>query len=71
MEKMITGNDYVDNGFHADLVTCLEKTDANLYHSVNSQWSGIRQYASDGGNSPHDIWHPCNSHDKKQARKYF
>ena len=65
MEIMITGNEYVDDGFHNDLVQCLEKTDVNLYQSINSQWSGIKQYANSGGSGPDDIWYPCDTQDQK------
>ena len=68
---MVTGNDYVDDGFHEDLVQCLKNTDASLYQSVNSQWAGIKRYANDGGHSPDDIWHPCDSQDHAKASKHL
>ena len=72
MEMMLTGKGYVDDGFHDELVQCLQKTDPNLYQSVNSQWSGIKAYAARGGNAPNDVWYPCDQDQKPdQVERMF
>merc|ERR1712168_1418968 len=65
IQQFMTGQDhYVDDRLYNDLTACIKKVDANLYTSVNAQWTGLKGYAQTHGHQPMDNWYPSDSDTK-------
>jgi len=70
IQEFMTGDQFTDDDFYDSLVSCLKKTDDNLYKSVNHQWSGLKQYAQTGGSTA-DKWYKCNDNNKPKNQIWY
>ena len=66
MHQLMTGEkDSFDKSFYNELVPCIEQYGVKLLDVVNSQWSGFKVYASNGGNPGVDDWIGCDTRVKR------
>ena len=55
----MTGEDEYNREFYDELVQCINTLDPRLLESINSQWTGFKEYAASGGDPPEDVWQRC------------